>query len=262
MKNLFRSLSNIVVLLIAAVPCQAAVQTKIIAYQHEDTRLEGFLAWDDRFKAKRPGVLVVHEWWGMNDYARQRARQLAEAGYVAFALDMYGTGKVTRHPEQASTWMTEIKENSALWVARAVAGLEVLKMQESVEAEKIAAIGYCFGGATVVEMAYAGLDLRLAGSFHGSLPIAKGLKAGSIRARIFAAHGNADPFVKPGHPEAFREALEDIGANWSMMEFGGVKHSFTNPNAGDYDIDALAYDELADRQSWYMLLWLLEESFR
>jgi dienelactone hydrolase len=262
MQHRFRSLCSITFLLIAAVSAQAGIQTKTVAYHHGDTRLEGFLAWDDRFKEKRPGVLVVHEWWGMNDYARQRARQLAESGYVAFALDMYGAGKVTSHPDQASTWMKQIKENSAQWVARANAGLEILKAQNGVDKDNIAAIGYCFGGATVIEMAYAGLDIRLAGSFHGSLPLAGELQPGSVETRIFAAHGSADPFIKPDQPAAFRAGLDAIAADWTMMEFGGVKHSFTNPNAGSYGIDALAYDENADRQSWHMLLWLLEDSFR
>ena len=240
----------------------AEVQTRTIAYQHGNSELEGYLAWDDRFDGKRPGVLVVHEWWGLNEYARSRVRQLAEQGYVAFAPDMYGTGKVTRHPDQASAWMKEIQENVQQWVARADSGLSVLKQQAVVDSGQLAAIGYCFGGATVMHMAYAGLDVDVVASFHGSLPVASESQLAGIKARILVAHGNADPFVPAERVGAFRDALAKSAADWTMMEFGGVKHSFTNPGAGDYGIDALVYDPPADRQSWQMLLWLLDETFK
>ena len=240
----------------------AEVQTRTIAYQHGNSELEGYLAWDDRFDGKRPGVLVVHEWWGLNEYARSRVRQLAEQGYVAFAPDMYGTGKVTSHPDQASAWMKEIQENVQQWVARADSGLSVLKQQAVVDSGQLAAIGYCFGGATVMHMAYAGLDVDVVASFHGSLPVASESQLAGIKARILVAHGNADPFVPAERVGAFRDALAKSTADWTMMEFGGVKHSFTNPGAGDYGIDALVYDPPADRQSWQMLLWLLDETFK
>lgn len=240
----------------------AEVRTRVIDYTHGDTKLQGFLAWDDAAPGKRPGVLVIHEWWGLNDYARQRAVQLAEQGYAAFALDMYGEGKVTTHPEQAGAWMKEINENLAQWVERADAGLAVLKEQPVVDTRKLAAIGYCFGGATVMQMAYAGIDLDAVASFHGSLPTpAQDVKTG-IKPRILVAHGNADPFVPEDKVVAFRHALEAAGADWTMIEFGGVKHSFTNPTAGNYGIEALAYDAQADKQSWQMLLWLLQDTFQ
>ena len=240
----------------------AEVQTRTIAYQHGNSELEGYLAWDDRFDGKRPGVLVVHEWWGLNEYARSRVRQLAEKGYVAFAPDMYGAGKVTSHPDQASAWMKEIQENVQQWVARADSGLSVLKQQAVVDSGQLAAIGYCFGGATVMHMAYAGLDVDVVASFHGSLPVASESQLAGIKATILVAHGNADPFVPAERVGAFRAALAKSAADWTMIEFGGVKHSFTNPGAGDYGIDALVYDPSADRQSWQMLLWLLDETFK
>ena len=240
----------------------AELRTQNIDYEHAGAKLQGFLAWDDRSEAKRPGVLVVHEWWGLNDYARQRARRLAEQGYVAFALDMYGDGRVTTHPDQAGTWMKEIQDNLVQWVQRANAGLDVLRKQSLVDTGKLAAIGYCFGGATVMQMAYAGVDVDVIASFHGSLPTpAQGVPT-DIKARILVAHGNADPFVPAEKVNAFRQALEAAAADWTMIEFGGVKHSFTNPAAGDYGIEALAYDEQADRQSWQMLLWTLQDTFR
>jgi dienelactone hydrolase len=244
-----------------AAQAAAEVQTRAIRYQHADAELEGYLAWDDRFEGKRPGVLVVHEWWGLNDYARQRARQLAEQGYAAFAPDMYGTGKVTRHPDQAGAWAKEIQANVERWIARADSGLSVLKQQSVVDPERLAAIGYCFGGATVMHMAYAGLDVDAVASFHGSLPVAEESQYAAIKANILVAHGNADPFIPAERVTAFRDALEKSGADWTMMEFGGAKHGFTNPAAGDYGIEALVYDEQADRQSWQMLLWMLQDAF-
>ena len=250
------------ILLLLVLPAAfAGVQGNKIRYQHAGSQLEGFLAWDDSIQGRRPGILVVHEWWGLNDYARSRVRQLAAQGYVAFALDMYGAGKVTGHPDEASGWMKEIRKNRELWVARADAGLAVLKQQPSVDPERLAAIGYCFGGATVMEMAYAGLDVDLVGSFHGSLPTPGDGAVPAIKARILVAHGNADPFVPVDKVQAFRDGLEKSGADWTMMEFGGVKHSFTNPSAGEYGLAALAYDEQADHQSWQMLLWLLTDTF-
>ena len=245
-----------------AAQAAAEVQTRAIRYQHADAELEGYLAWDDRFEGKRPGVLVVHEWWGLNDYARQRARQLAKQGYAAFAPDMYGTGKVTRHPDQAGAWAKEIQANVEQWVARADSGLSVLKQQSVVDPQRLAAIGYCFGGATVMHMAYAGLDVDAVASFHGSLPVPAESQYAAIKANILVAHGNADPFIPAERVITFRDALEKSGADWTMMEFGGVKHSFTNPTAADYGIEALVYDEQADRQSWQMLLWMLQETFK
>ena len=239
----------------------AEVQTRTITYQHGDTELQGYLAWDDRFDGKRPGVLVVHEWWGLNDYARSRTRQLAEQGYAAFAPDMYGTGKVTNHPDQAGAWSKEIQKNVQRWVERANSGLSVLKRQDVVDSRQLAAIGYCFGGATVMHMAYAGSEVDLVASFHGSLPVAAESQIPGIKARILVAHGNADPFIPAERVSAFRAALSKANADWTMMEFGGVKHSFTNPGAADYGIDALVYDSQADQQSWQMLLWLLDDTF-
>jgi len=240
----------------------AEVQTRTIPYRHGNTQLAGYLAWDDRFEGRRPGVLVVHEWWGLNEYARTRARELAQQGYVAFAPDMYGTGKVTSHPDQAGAWAKEIQENVQHWVARADSGMSVLKEQAVVDSQRLAAIGYCFGGATVMHMAYAGLDVDLVASFHGSLPVASESQLPAIKARILVAHGNADPFVPVERVGEFRDALAKSAAEWTMMEFGGVKHSFTNPSAGDYGIEALVYDARADQQSWQMLLWLLDDTFQ
>ena len=176
-------------------PAQAAVQEEIISYNHAGTTLRGYLFFDDRFKGPRPGILVAHEWWGLNDYARKRARMLAELGYVAFAMDMYGQDKVTEHADTAQGWMKQIAGNRDLWLARAQAGLEQLQKHARVDANRLAAIGYCFGGSTVLQMAYAGLPLKAVVSFHGSLPAATTEQAGKIQAAILVAHGARDAFV-------------------------------------------------------------------
>src|SRR3954447_10993359 len=150
---------------------RAAVKTKTVTYQHGGMTFKGHLAWDDTVKGKRPGILVVHEFWGLNDYARRRAEQLAGLGYVAFACDMYGGGKVTTHPEDAARMAGEVRKNVKAWQGRAQAALDVLKGQEQVDPKKLAAIGYCFGGSTALELAYSGADLKAVVTFHAALPV-------------------------------------------------------------------------------------------
>ncbi len=239
----------------------AKVQTKTIPYQHGDVALEGFLAWDDSVQGSRPGILVVHEWWGLNDYARQRARQLAELGYVAFAVDMYGAGKVTNHPDQAGAWMKQVQANVSQWQARAIKGLAVLRGQHRVDPNRIAAIGYCFGGATVVELAYSGADIQGAVSFHGSLPLPEGKTGHQTKAKLLLAHGNLDPFVKEEHVRKFRTALDKEQIDWQMVIYAGARHSFTNPGAGARGMEALQYDAQADKRSWNHMRLFFDEIF-
>jgi len=249
-------------LLLSPIGGYAEVQTKIIPYTHGQTQLEGFLAWDDRVQGKRPGVLVVHEWWGLNDYARQRAEQLAALGYVAFAVDMYGKGQVTSHPDQAGKWMKHIQENVKEWQARAITGLEVLRNHSLVDQGKVAAIGYCFGGATVMQLAYSGTDIQGVVSFHGSLPLPEDPHKVQTQAKVLIAHGNADPFVPDNHVQKFRKAVEEAKLDWHMIVFSGTRHSFTNPNAGSHGMDALKYDPKADRRSWAYMQIFFNELFQ
>jgi dienelactone hydrolase len=250
-------------ILLLALPALAAgaVKTEVIEYRDGDTPLRGYLVYDDAASGKRPGIIVVHEWWGLNDYAKRRAEMLAELGYVAFALDMYGDDKVTEHAEEAGGWMKQITENVDRWQRRALAGLEVLKGRDEVDPEKIAAVGYCFGGATVMQMAYAGADLDGVVSFHGSLPPATEAQQAKITAPILVAHGEADGFVPAERIEAFRSALEAAGADWQMVIYGGARHGFTNPGAGEYGMDKLKYDPKADTRSWAMMQSFLDEAF-
>lgn len=238
----------------------AAVKTQAVAYKDGDTVLNGYLAWDDAAGGKRPGVLVVHEWWGLNDYAKSRAEALAREGYVAFALDMYGDDKVTNHPKQAGEWAKEISSNLELWRRRAQLGLDALRAQEQVDAGKLAAIGYCFGGSTVMQMAYAGADVKAVVSFHGSLPPAPD-SVTSIAPRVLIAHGRDDQFIPAERIDAFQKGLDRAEADWEMTIYSDTRHGFTNPDAGSFGIENLAYNETADRRSWTAMLRLFDEVF-
>jgi dienelactone hydrolase len=240
---------------------QAAVQSKAISYEDEGVPLTGHLYWDDAVEGKRPGILVIHEWWGLNDYAKKRARMLAELGYVAFAADMYGNDQVTDQPDQAREWMQEVTVDPELWRQRADAGLAQLKAVDEVDADQIAAIGYCFGGGTVMQMAYGGADIDGVVSFHGSLPAAPEESYGKIKPEILILHGKADSFVAPEVVTNFQDKLEAAGANWEMDIYGGARHGFTNPDAGDYGIDNIQHDPQADARSWQRMQAFFDEIF-
>lgn len=237
----------------------AEVQTKEITYSHDGQSLKGVLAWDSSIKTPRPGVLVVHEWWGLNEYARTRAIKLAELGYVAFAVDMYGDGKVTDHPKQAGEWASMIRGNTEKWQQRALAGLNVLKEQPGVDASRLAAIGYCFGGSTVLQLAFTGAPVKGVVSFHGALVSPpEGTKLAS---KVLICHGGADPFIPAAAVDAFAVSMDQIKADYVINVFGGAKHGFTNPGAGNYGLEALAYDANADARSWKYMQVFFDEIF-
>ncbi|QQZ28080.1 dienelactone hydrolase family protein [Thiothrix subterranea] len=239
----------------------AAVKSEAVSYEHDGTKFVGQMYYDDAVTEKRPGVLVIHEWWGLNDHAKNRAEALAKLGYVAFAADMYGEGKSTDKPEQAKEWMTEVTSDVDAWRATANAGLEQLKKSDKVDAEKLAAIGYCFGGGTMMQMAYSGTDIDGVVSFHGSLPSAP--DGTEIKTKVLAFHGNADAMVPPATVNKFTEQMEKTGADWQFVAYGsGVRHGFTNPNAGKYGIENLKYDEKADQRSWVGMQAFFNEIFK
>ena len=239
----------------------AAVKTEAVQYKDGDQVLNGFVSYDDAISGKRPGVMVVHEWWGLNDYAKHRAEMLAELGYVAFAADMYGDNKVTTHAADAKGWMTQITDNQDAWQKRALAGLEALKSNDKVDPERLAAIGYCFGGATVMQLAYAGADLDGVASFHGALPAATPEQQKNIKTSILIAHGEKDAHVPPERVAAFKEALDAAGADYEFVTYGGAEHSFTNPDAGSFGVPGLKYDAKADARSWATMQDFLKEVF-
>ena len=254
-------LAVVAVVLAAAPAVSAAVKTRPFEYKQADTVLQGLIAWDDAAQGKRPGVLVVHEWWGHNEHARNQAVRLAEAGYVGFALDMYGAGKLATHPKDAEAFMNEAMKDPALIPARFNAALALLKQDPHVDPEKIAAIGYCFGGAVVLGMARSGADLDAVVSFHGALGMSKPGQTGKIKARILVLTGAADPMVTPEQVESFKAEMKAAGADVQVISYPGVKHSFTNPNADKAGMDGLAYSAEADKASWAEMLKLFKQVF-
>ena len=257
-----KTISVFVALAMLSFAAHATVSSRTVEYQDGDEKLTGFLYWDDSIEGPRPGVLVIHEWWGLNDYAKNRAQMLAELGYVAFAADMYGGGRVTDKPDQARTWMQEITADVEGWRARALLGLEQLNASGMVDGDKLAAIGYCFGGATVLHMSYANAPVKGVVSFHGSLPAAPEEVQGDIGPRILVLHGMADGFIAPEVVINFRNKLQAAGADWEMNTYGGdVRHGFTNPDAGQFGIANLKYDAQADRRSWARMQAFFAEIF-
>lgn len=230
---------------------ESTVRTEVVNYSAEGTEMVGYVAYDASIEDKRPGIIVVHEWWGHNDYVRDRAEMLAGLGYTAFAIDMYGEGKNTDHPDNANSFMMEVLENMDTGEARFLAALEMLKQHPTVDPQKIAAIGYCFGGAVVLHMARIGTDIKGVVSFHGSLASMHEPEPGTIKADILVAHAGNDAMVTDEQLEAFRQEMEKAGAEYEIIVYEGAEHSFTNPAADRFSEDLpLAYDEEADKKSW------------
>jgi len=238
----------------------AAVKTKTVTYNYDGTTLKGCLAWDDAVKDKRPGVMVVHEFWGLNDYARKRAEQLAQMGYVAFAADMYGDGRMSTHPEEAGAMMKEVRENMKTWMGRANAALKVLRDNKMVDGTRLAAIGYCFGGATVLNLAYTGADLKAVVSFHGALPVPESTK--DIKVRILILQGADDPHVSAENIQKLKAALDQGKVNYKFIAYPGAMHGFTVPDSEKLGLKGVAYNADADHKSWQEMTQLFQEVFQ
>lgn len=241
-------------LLSFSLPGLAEIQTREIPYQAKDgTSLLGYYAFDDSIKGKRPGIVVVHEWWGLNDYARRRARELAQLGYAALAIDMYGGGKHTMRAEEANDLMQSVASDSKISQARAQAGLDLLKAQQEVDAQRVAAIGYCFGGKIVLDMARQGMDLAGVVTFHGLLATNAPAKKGKLKAKVLVLNGEADHFVPETDIAALKKEMRDAGADLTFVNYPGAKHAFTSPDAdrlGKENNMDLAYNAEADKKSW------------
>lgn len=242
----------------------AAVQGKTIDYVVNGVTLKGYLAFDDAITEKQAAVLVVHEWWGHNAYARKRADMLAALGYTALAVDMYGEGKSTEHPKEAKAFMKAFFENAAEGKARFLAAIELLKQQKQVDSNKIAAIGYCFGGGVVLNMAREGVDLVGVASFHGSLATQKPAEKNTIKAKILVLHAADDKIVPTEQVDAFHKEMGNANVDVEFISYPDTQHSFTNPDADTfrekYDLP-VAYSEKADKESWAKLQQFLTTIF-
>lgn len=235
-----------------------------VAYTANGTNLKGYVAYDSSIKGSRPGVIVVHEWWGHNDYARKRANMLAELGYTALALDMYGDGKQADHPDDAMKFMMATIENAEGYKAKFNAALDLLKQHETTNPDQIAAIGYCFGGGVVLSMARSGVDLDAVASFHGGLQGLAPVQEGNVKAKVLVCTGAADPMIPQEHVDAFKKEMEAAGADFKVHSYEGAKHSFTNPIADSMGTKfnmPMAYNEAADQQSWESMKKLFNEVF-
>jgi dienelactone hydrolase len=239
----------------------AGLVTKTVQYRQNGTAMQGFLAYDDAFPAPRPGVLVVHEWWGLNAFARDKAKELAGLGYVALAADMFGNGKVTTDREEAGRLAGALRGNPEVLRARAQAALKILAAQPQVDPKRLAAIGFCFGGTTVLELAYSGADLAGVVSFHGGLPKPQPEDLKRLKAAILVLHGADDPHVPAADLTSFEQAMRQAGADWQLVSFGGAVHGFTNPANGENKASGVACHARTARRSWQYMEDFFKEVF-
>lgn len=257
---------------------RAEVKTEEVTYRDGDTTLKGLLAYDDAkagvgvgvggVGGKRPGILVIHEWWGCNDYAKERAAMLARLGYVAFACDMYGDGQSTTKPDEAGKLAGQFQGQDAKRVARMQAALDVLRKHALVDADNLGAIGYCFGGTSALKLACADVGdgqgvkgLKVVVSFHGSLWNLTDAEAARIKCKVLVCHGSMDNFIPIEQKNEFIATLDAAKVDFQFNEYGGAVHAFTNPKAGGANINGVAYQEAADKRSWADMQRVFAEAF-
>ena len=253
------AIAGILLMNVAASGQEKEIKSEVVEYRHGDVTLQGYFAWDPA-PGKRPGVMLIHEWKGHGDYVRRRADMLARLGYVAFAADMYGKGVFAKDHDEAGKRAGAFFTDRALTRERAKAGLDVLKKHPMCDATKLAAMGYCFGGMTALEMARGGLDVRGVASFHGIL--ATPAPAKEIKARVIVFHGAADKFVDADQVKKFEEEMKAAKANYEVIAYDGAAHSFTVKEAGDDPSKGMAYNQEADTKSWEKLQQFLMEIFK
>jgi dienelactone hydrolase len=240
---------------------EAAVKTQTVEYPDANTVLEGYLAYDDSIKGKMPAVLIVHEWTGIGPYVKKRAQQIAGLGYAAFAIDIYGKGIRPASPEAAAKEAAIYRGDRQLMRRRGLVGLEQVKKFPFVDANQIAAIGYCFGGGVVLEMARSGADLKAVVSFHGNLDTPNPADARNIKGKVLVCHGADDPYVKQEQVVAFWDEMRNAKVDWQMNIYGNAVHSFTNPDAGSDPSKGAAYNKEADMRSWEAMKAFFKEVF-
>lgn len=248
-------------ILLAATASLAEIRTMSVSYREGSTPLQGFMAYDAKIKGKRPGVLIVHDWNSIDNYERGRARQLARMGYVAFAVDIYGKGVRPKNAQESGAQAGKYRNNRALLRKRILAALAELRRNEMVDGTKIAAIGYCFGGTTVLELARSGADIDGVVSFHGGLGTPNPEDAKNIKARVLVCHGDVDPNVPDTEVQAFLKEMRDAKVDYQFISYANAVHSFTEPNAGNDPSRGQAYNRQADLSSWQHMKTFFREIF-
>ena len=236
--------------------------SKNINYKDADTELEGYLACPNDMSSKLPTIIVVHEWNGINDYTKMRCEQLAKMGYVAFAADIYGKGNKPKNMEESGKMATIYKNDRSLYKQRMIAALNTVKNMPNVDGNKIAAIGYCFGGTGALELARSGANINGIVTFHGGLSSANPEEAKNIKCKVLVLHGADDPFVKQEEVAKFENEMREAGADWQLIKYSGAVHSFTNPSAGNDNSKGAAYNEKADHCSWEAMKTFFAEIFK
>ncbi|HTD67301.1 MAG TPA: dienelactone hydrolase family protein, partial [Candidatus Limnocylindria bacterium] len=248
--------------LLCALSLRAAVQFQKVEYKDGDTVCEGLLVYDDMFQGKRSGMLIAHQWKGLTDYEKMRGEMLAMRGHVVLCADIYGKGVRADNPKDAAALAGKYKSDRPLLRSRINAALNTLRANERVNAKQIAAIGYCFGGTTVLELARSGADVSGVVSFHGGLNTPTPADAKKVKAKVLALHGADDPFVPAEEVQAFEKEMRDAKVDWQLVAYGGAVHSFTDKNAGNDNSKGSAYNAQADVRSWREMKMFLDEVLR
>lgn len=256
-----KHLLSVLLVLICGMTTQAAIHTETVDYKQGDTTLEGFLAYDDSISGKRPGILVVHQWLGLTDYEKHRAEMLAQLGYVAFCADIYGKDNRPKNVQEAGALSGKLKNDRALLRTRVNAGLDELEKNALVDTNRVAAIGYCFGGTAVIELALSGAQLNGVVSFHGGLDAPNPEDAKNIKCSVLALAGADDPFQNPSDLTAFEKEMRDNKVDWQITFYGGAVHAFTQPDPGFVNAGA-KYNEKADKRSWQAMKDFFAEIFK
>jgi len=238
----------------------AAIVSKPHTYHLAGIKYEGFVAYDDAVKTPRPGILVAHNWMGVTEQTQEVVLRLAQLGYVAFAVDIYGANRRPANVDEAAKLSSMYKKDRTMLRSRMQQGLKVLRDLPQTDKKKLAVIGYCFGGTAAIELARAGAEAKAFVSFHGGLDSPKPQDALRIKGRILALHGADDPFVPAADLAAFEEEMRSAKVDWQLIKYGGAVHSFTEKAAGQDPKKGAAYNESADRRSWEAMLGLLRES--
>lgn len=259
--SIMKHLLYVIPALLCAMVVQGKVVTQTVDYKDGDTVLEGYLAYDDSVSGKRPGVLVVHQWHGLTDYEKMRARELAGLGYVAFCADIYGKGVRPQTPQESGAQAGKYKNNRALLRERVNAGLDELKGNPMVDTSRVAAIGYCFGGTTVLELARSGAQLSGVVSFHGGLDSPTPSDGKNIKCKVLVLAGANDPFQSADNLNAFESEMRDNSVDWQIVFYGGAVHAFTQPDVDKENLNGAKYNEKADKRSWQAMKDFFGEIF-